>query len=92
MEESTKDRTKTQDKTTPTFQEANINHKSNESEETGGLAEVLISICFWTCSTWIVIVPETQDNDRMRQIIMSNDIKLTKSTKYGKKLQRINKY
>ena len=85
MEESTKDWTKPQDKTTPTFQEASINHKSNESEETGELAEVLISICFSTGSTWIVIVPETQDNDRMRQIIMSNDIKLTKSTKYEEK-------
>ena len=51
MEESNKDRTKTQDKTTPTFQKANINRKSNESGETGELAEVLISICFSTCST-----------------------------------------
>ena len=56
-----------------TFQKTNSNHQNNESEEIGDtLVEVLTSINRQKSSTETIIVPETQDNDRMNSSLVKS--------------------
>ena len=56
-----------------TFQHTKNGHQNNESEEIGDiLVEVLTSINWRTSSTETIIVPETQDNDRMNSFSVNS--------------------
>ena len=56
-----------------TFKQTSSNHQNNESEEIGDtLVEVLTTINRRTSSTETIIVPETQDNDRMNSCLVNS--------------------
>ena len=56
-----------------TFKQTSNNHQNNESEEIGDtLVEVLTSINRRTWSTETIIVPKTQDNDRMNSVLVNS--------------------
>ena len=56
-----------------TLQLANSNNQNHESEEIGDiLAEVLTCINCRRSSTETIIVPETQDNDRMNSFLVNS--------------------
>ena len=74
-EESKKDATETQDNfnNVINFRQANNQHQNNESKEIGDtLLEVLTSIYCEKSSTETVIVPETQDNDRINSFLVKS--------------------
>ena len=55
-----------------TFKQLSNNHQNNELEKIGvTLVEVLTSINHLTLSTETIIVPETQDNDRMNYFLVN---------------------
>ena len=56
-----------------TCQETSRNYQNNESEEIGDTqVKVLNSINHRTSSTGTIIVPETQDNDRMISFLVKS--------------------
>ena len=56
-----------------TCQETNSNYQNNESEETGDTqVKVSNSINHRILSTGTIIVPETQDNDRMISFLVNS--------------------
>ena len=56
-----------------TFKQTSNNHQNNESEKIGDtLVEVLTSINRRTSSAETIIVPETQDNDRMNSFLVNS--------------------